>query len=1003
MHTTQFPATHMKRVAITLVILFIAVLFGAFRSNVSAAPMCSVDYDINDQWSNGFRADVVITNNTSTAIDGWTLAWTFSGDQNITSLWNGSLNQSGADVTVDDATWNANIPPQGSVSFGFQSTYSGTNEAPTIFELNGTLCNEDGGNPTPTAVVATDTATPASDTPTTAPATNTPTAAQPTNTGTPVPPTGTPTEEPGDGTPTSTPNVPCEVLYDIENQWFNSYPGTDGGFKTNVMIRNNGPNLDAWELTFTFPDENQEIGNIWPVTAEQTGADVVVSSPEWDGALPNGAVTEFSFIGAFVLENPRPREFQLNGETCGKFVFVYPTQTVTPTRPPQEPTAPPPPDNPDTNDFVGYLDSQYVVPPSASQGNGIVSLTLANDAKSATLSLTYADLTDTASAISIRGPAKSGANGSALLILPSEPFEDFVWTFADTSSMTSAEIVNALKNGRLYISVQTDEHPDGEIRGQLHPILTGAPANDTPTEADAIRFLNQATFGATQADVDHLINVGYTQWFEEQFTLPAADISHYDVGTTNAVESYEIKRRFFQNALNGDDQLRQRMAWALSQIFVVSTKDINQNEWKGTAIRGWIDTLHRGADFDERLADGSLDTYTGGALGNYRTIMEEITLNPGMGDFLDMAGNCKPDPATGSQPNENYARELLQLFVTGVFKLNLDGTIQVSAEDRPIETYGNSEVIGYARALTAWDYDTNDPNDPTKFNKPLKLRADAADCHDTSEKQLLDGVIGPAGLTAEEDLDLALDDAFNHPNVGPFVSRQLIQHFVTSDPSPEYVARVASIFNDNGSGVRGDLQAVVKAILLDPEARGNQQYGTTYGKVQEPTIYIARMLRSLDATGQLYGIPIESADMGQDVFAAPSVFNYYSPEYRVIYGDVDFNHPPAELMSTKTIIDRLNFVNDLIYGDIRPTFVDDEGQSGQKGTSVQIDLSTWESLATDPEALVDELDRFFMHGTMRDDVRALIIEALEAETSADGKVKAAVYLVLTSPQYQVQR
>jgi uncharacterized protein (DUF1800 family) len=508
---------------------------------------------------------------------------------------------------------------------------------------------------------------------------------------------------------------------------------------------------------------------------------------------------------------------------------------------------------------------------------------------------------------------------------------------------------------------------------------------DKPTSADAVRFLEQATFGPTSELVERVRTIGFPAFLDEQFQAPMSsyptlplypttrDTTACPNGSTCQRDNYTmypLQNRFFVNALYGEDQLRQRVAFALHQILVVSGVEVTQPSWMAPYLQ-LLD--HR-------------------AFGNYRDLLYDITLNPAMGNYLDVNGN------TRTRPNENYAREILQLFSIGTARLNIDGTVRLDESGQPIPTYTQDDVNNFARVFTGWRFATAPatgvPNyiDSMVTNEPQ---------HDIGAKTLLNGVTLPAGQSTTQDLNDAIDNIFNDSNVGPFISKQLIQHLVTSNPSPAYVARVASVFN-GGSTPRGDLKAVVRAILLDPEARGDVRTDSNYGRLRHPAQFIANILRAFNArsadgmtTTDGYLNP-QSVAMGMDVFRPPSVFSYFSP-FTVIPGTAGVRGPEFGIFSTSTALRRLNFVNTMVFSRINV------GTNAPSGTS--LDFTPLLPLAPTPSDLVDALDDLLLHGSMTDDVHLSIEQAVAAVASSNPlkRVRTAVYLVLTSSQYQVER
>jgi uncharacterized protein (DUF1800 family) len=506
------------------------------------------------------------------------------------------------------------------------------------------------------------------------------------------------------------------------------------------------------------------------------------------------------------------------------------------------------------------------------------------------------------------------------------------------------------------------------------------------TTADAVRFLEQSTWGPTPELVAHLQSVGYEQFLDEQFNAPASGYPTLPLYPTTRDDAtcpsgsacqrdnytaYPIQTRFFTNALYGPDQLRQRVAFALHQIVVVSNVDITQPSW----MTPYLQVLDRHA------------------LGNYRQLLYDISLNPAMGNYLDIAGNTK------AVPNENYGREVLQLFSLGTFRLNQDGTQQLDAEGQPVPSYTQTTVNNFARVFTGWRLATAPATGVPNYIDPMVPNEGQ---HDTAAKTLLGGVVLPAGQNTRTDLNAAIDNIFNDPNVGPFVSKQLIQHLVTSNPSPAYVARVAAVFNGGLGSARGDLQAVVKTILLDPEARGDLKSDPNYGHLKHPVLLITNLLRafharSADGTGPSDGyLNPQAVNMGMDLFRPPSVFSYFSPSSGVP-GTAGVRGPEFGVLSTSTALRRANFVNTMVFGSIAV------GANSPTGTS--LDLSELQALASTPDQLVQRLDLQLLHGTMSTALREAIVRAMIAVNANNPlkRARTALYLVASSSQYQVEK
>jgi len=483
------------------------------------------------------------------------------------------------------------------------------------------------------------------------------------------------------------------------------------------------------------------------------------------------------------------------------------------------------------------------------------------------------------------------------------------------------------------------------------------PVAISPSDQTLWRFLRQATWGPTQADFDRLKQIGVHGWIDEQFN--ATPSVYPDTLLTQNMEWTE--EHFFQLALTGNDQLRQRVAWALSQIWVVSGVELVRAD----AMVPYIRLLNSHA------------------FGNFYDFMRDATLHPAMGEYLDMVNNKKASGAL--LPNENFSREVLQLFTLGLTALNPDGSPQVNGLGQPVPTYGQEDILELARVFTGWTYPDAVAGQPTKLNKARydgPMEAVEA-FHDTGAKRFLNTDI-PPGMTAAQDLDNALRIIFQHPNVGPFISRQLILRLVKSNPSPAYIASVAAVFANNGSGVRGDLKAVVRAILTHPEA---QVVNPTAGKLAEPALFITRQLRAIGGTVADYPFMSDlSADMGQRIFHSPSVFNYYSPGFRI--AGTQLTAPEFQLYTTATAMIRANFVASLI--------------SGGFGSEVTLNMAPWTALAADGGALLNELDKLAFGGTMPAEMRAAILTAMRSANSDREKVLTAFYLVFSSAHFQVE-
>ena len=407
-------------------------------------------------------------------------------------------------------------------------------------------------------------------------------------------------------------------------------------------------------------------------------------------------------------------------------------------------------------------------------------------------------------------------------------------------------------------------------------------------------------------------------------------------------------------------------------MFVVSTQSI-----PGQAI----------PQFHNALAN---DAFT-----NFRTIMKDVTLSPAMGGYLNMLNSAKP--ATGQIANENYSRENMQLFTLGLNLLNQDGSVQLDGSGNPIPAYSQAQVQAFARAYTGWTLANADgstvtkfPNNSGDYNDPMVA---VNSSHDTASKTLLNGTVLSAGQTAAQDLDGALDNLFTHSNVGPFVCSQLIQHLVTSTPSPAYVSRVAAVFANNGNGVRGDMRSVLTAILTDAEARtGDSNADYNGGHLREPILFLTATMRALnftntDPNGSWFSLSGQSSRLNEEPYRANSVFNFFPPDY--VIPQTSLNAPEFDIENTATVVLRQSLTDSIVNNRI---------------SSFNVDLSNTSPLgqiAANPGNLVDTLNGLFMHAQMPTAMRTVVVNAITPLTSNAQRVRVALYLILTSAQYKI--
>jgi uncharacterized protein (DUF1800 family) len=501
--------------------------------------------------------------------------------------------------------------------------------------------------------------------------------------------------------------------------------------------------------------------------------------------------------------------------------------------------------------------------------------------------------------------------------------------------------------------------------------------------AEAARLLDQTTFGPTLSAVQHVQQIGMAAYLNEQFSTPTTRmpaIPNPPVALCPDATFRCAQSAFWKNALTANDQLRQRVAFALGEIFVVSTNMVNAR------------TI---PSYGNLLADD--------AFGNFRQIMNDVATSPAMGDYLNMLDSKAP--AAGEIANENFARELMQLFTTGIDLLNPDGSLQLNAQGKPQPVYTELQIQAYARALTGWTYansaggvPTSFPNGMPNYDQPMQPVAPA---HDLSAKALLNGVTLPAGQTAQEDLSGAIDSIFNHPNVGPFIGRQLIQHLVTSTPSPAYVGRVAAVFANDGSGVRGDMKAVVTAILNDPEARAADTEPTANdGHLREPILFFTGILRALQFTnvnsqGRYDVATNYTSPLGETPYGAESVFNFFPPSY--IIPGTTINAPEFAQENTAAVTLRMTLADAIVRNHL---------------TSFNIDLSPTSLLgqiasatgnaATDSANLVTALNILFTYDQMPTPMQAAITAYAASLTNIGQRVRVATWLVISSNFYKIE-
>jgi uncharacterized protein (DUF1800 family) len=531
--------------------------------------------------------------------------------------------------------------------------------------------------------------------------------------------------------------------------------------------------------------------------------------------------------------------------------------------------------------------------------------------------------------------------------------------------------------------------------------------NGLPGEVEAARFLEQATFGPVSEDVASVREMGMSAWIEAQFQ---AEVNHlmpvidaWEAAGNNIGSSSKMLA-WWERAMNGTDPLRQKMAYALSQIFVISDAD------------GGLAGQPRGmVHYYDMLLDHSF--------GNYRDLLLDITLNPTMGRYLSHVQNMAADPRTGLFPDENYAREIMQLFSIGLWELNPDGSRKLDTSGDPIPTYDIDDIGEFARIFTGLNYEGNNDSQWWRFlypksnylepmrmwNGPYDVWNDETESydevwfHDPGEKRLLRGKVVPANQRGEKDIEDAIDNLFNHPNVGPFIGLRLIQRLVTSNPTPGYIARVSAAFDDNGEGVRGDLKAVLRAILLDPEARSAElAMSPEFGKVHEPYLRLVKLARAFKATSPSgwYAITDLQNDYGMQPLRSPTVFNFFQPDYQ----------PNGEIKEHGLVSPELQIVNEVYMFSVknhlyRASYDYFNRYSNNRAYDVKADLGEALTHAHDADALVSFLDRKINGSRSTPEELAAISYSLNriAPTEAMNRVETAVYLISTTATASVQR
>ncbi|MSU47853.1 MAG: DUF1800 family protein [Opitutus sp.] len=662
---------------------------------------------------------------------------------------------------------------------------------------------------------------------------------------------------------------------------------------------------------------------------------------------------------------------------------------------------------------------------AASTAFGTATVQLSSDDRFAVVSVNFSNLSspETVAYLRLGG---SGEVGTELLRLPNGQVSGSSWIFSGTGALSAAEMVAALKDGRVFLSIESANYPAGELRGSFlqtsgtlafsAPPLPAALADTPLTPADAARFLTQTTFGPTKPELDALAGkrrADLSAWINSQIALaPSLHLAAVDadwreftaIGENPQYSQQNRQAAWWKLALGAPDQLRQRVAFALSQILVVS----DQN---GTLFN------------NSRALTNYYDILVKGSFGNFRQVLEDVTLSPIMGVYLTALRNGKAtfdgNGKAITNADENYAREVMQLFTVGLNLLQPDGTLKLDALGVPIPTYDNRTITEVAKIFTGWAfYSTNlVPNfraEPTNYLQPMMLYPAF---HDDGPKTILGGVTIPAGQGGVKDLKDTLDTLFNHANTAPFISRQLIQRLVTANPSPGYIYRVAQAFANNGSGVRGDLGAVVRAVLMDNEARSGAVAATaSFGKLKEPLLRATAILRAFNggAHNGRFNIFNPEGSLAQAALRAPTVFNFYEPNYVQpgLLASSGLVAPEYQILTDTTAISMPNQLWNYIYAT----------RSGMPGTTTAVNPAEATvgvlldnnllALARTPQALVDYANLVLAAGALPKAVTDRFVAAITAMPTSTAttfganeleRVRSAIYLTVSVPQGAIQK
>ena len=515
-----------------------------------------------------------------------------------------------------------------------------------------------------------------------------------------------------------------------------------------------------------------------------------------------------------------------------------------------------------------------------------------------------------------------------------------------------------------------------------------APPPTPPTAVEASRFLAQASMGATHDEITNVQTSGYAAWLDAQFALAPSPSrwdwlvsKGYDEVTANKNSENGIEPALWRKLLAAPDTLRQRVTLALSELVVASISGFSGG-WMAFSAAAYMDMLEANA------------------FGNYRTLLQQLATSPAMGEYLTFRGNNKANPSTGANPDENFAREIMQLFTIGLVQLNLDGTPKLVGGVAQ-ETYALDDISGLARVFTGWNYDlgASDTTTPAYKKRPMTV---VAKSHESGVKTFLGTTIA-ANTTGEASLQKALDTIFAHANVAPFVSRQLIQRLVTSNPSPAYVTRVATVFNNDGAGVKGNLNAVIRTILLDDEARSAANLSSaSFGKQREPIMRLIGWARAFKATSPTDAWAIGNTSdggsrLGQSPMRSPTVFNFFRPGYvppGSAFDSAGLVAPEFQLTNESSVVGYINYMQTAVSQGIG---------------DVKADYNALLPMADTPQVLLDELNLLLAAGQLSSATLTTIKTAITAmpatttDTARLNRIYAALVLVMASPEFIVQK